>query len=117
MHTDTWGERENTHTNACMHAHMHHAHTRTHTHTYTHTHLLLSHVHSSDEALWSNKFTEDKTVPARATAEVEDTAALDCLREHKTTPVVPAHSAGHVGRCTCTTTQDDIRTHSVIAQP
>ncbi len=79
-----------------------HAYTHTYarTHTHTHTHLFLGHVNSSDEADWSNEFTEDKTVPARPTAKVKDTAALDCFREHKTTPVVPAHRVRHSRRCT-----------------
>ena len=84
-----------------MHAHTHILYARTH----LCTHLFLGHVHSSDVALWSNELTENKTVPARPTAKVKDTAALDCFREHKTTSIVPGHQVQHSGRCTTHATQ------------
>ena len=51
-------------------------------------HLFFRHVHTNNTSILTNQLTEDKTVHARTTAEVQYARALQSLRGNQTTSIV-----------------------------
>lgn len=51
--------------------------------------LVLSHVNPSDMALLAHQLTQHVTVSPTPTAQVQDPGALQTLRQHQTTAIVP----------------------------